>query len=105
MKTVRTIRITAVILALACLFSAATLAQQKKSYVFHGKVQSVDLKTAKMNVDGEAVPGWMDAMAMGYAVDNPAVLKTIKVGDRIEATVYDGDYTLHNVKVVPPDKK
>jgi Cu/Ag efflux protein CusF len=58
-----------------------------------------------MNVDGEAVPGWMDAMAMGYAVDNPAVLKTIKVGDRIEATVYDGDYTLHNVKVVPPDKK
>jgi Cu/Ag efflux protein CusF len=73
--------------------------------VFHGKVQSVDLKTAKMNIDGEAVPGWMDAMAMAYGVDNPAVLKTIKVGDRIEATVYDGDYTLHNVKVIPPDKK
>ncbi len=105
MKTVRTIRITAVLLALACLFSAAALAQQKKSYVFHGKVQSVDLKTAKMNIDGEAVPGWMDAMAMAYGVDDPAVLKTIKVGDRIEAMVYDGDYTLHNVKVIPPDKK
>ena len=105
MKTIPMTRLAAVILTLAWLLSAVALAQQKKSYVFHGTVQSVDQKTAKMNVDGEAVPGWMEAMTMGYAVDNPAVLKTIKVGDRIEATVYDGDYILHNVKVVPPQKK
>jgi Cu/Ag efflux protein CusF len=105
MKTIPMIRFVTVILALACLFSAVMLAQQKKSYVFHGTVQSVDQKTAKMTVDGEAVPGWMGAMSMGYAVDNPAVLKIVKVGDRIEATVYDGDYVLHNVKVVPPQKK
>jgi protein SCO1/2 len=105
MKTIPMTRLAAVILALTCLFSALVLAQQKKSYVFHGTVQSVDEKTAKMTVNGEAVPGWMEAMSMGYAVDNPAVLKTVKVGDRIEATVYDGDYILHNVKVVPPQKK
>ena len=82
-------RALAAMVLLACLSSSAMLAQQKKSYVFHGKVQSVDQKTAKMNVDGQAVPGWMDAMAMSYGVDNPEVLKTVKVGDQIEATVYD----------------
>ena len=90
----------------ACLLFSTMLAEgQKKSYTFHGKVTSVDAKTNKLNVDGEKVQGWMDAMAMMYSVDNPQVIKTIKVGDRIEATVYDGDYTLHNVKVVAPDKK
>jgi len=105
MKTIRVTRFVAVLLALACLFAATTFAQQKKSYVFHGTVRSVDQKTAKMNIDGEAVPGWMEAMSMAYGVDDPAVLKDIKAGDRIEATVYDGDYVLHNVKVVPPQKK
>jgi Cu/Ag efflux protein CusF len=93
-------------LALACLLSSMALAQgNKKSFTFHGKVTSVDTKTNKLNVDGEKVEGWIDAMAMGYSVDNPDVIKTIKVGDRIEATVYEGDYTLHSVKVVPPQKK
>jgi len=96
----------AVVAVLACLLFSMTVAEgQKKSYTFHGKVTSVDAKNNKLSVDGEKVEGWMDAMVMAYSVDNPAVIKTIKAGDRIEATVYDGDYTLHNVKVVAPDKK
>jgi Cu/Ag efflux protein CusF len=97
---------TIVLLTLVCLLASIASAQgNKKSYTFHGKVTSVDAKTNKLNVDGEKVEGWMDAMTMSYSVDNPAVIKTIKVGDRIEATVYDGDYTLHSVKVVASDKK
>jgi Cu/Ag efflux protein CusF len=102
MRTAKTIAL----LALACLLFSIALAQgNKKSYTFHGKVTSVDAKTNKLTVDGEKVQGWMDAMVMAYSVDNPDVIKTIKTGDQIEATVYDGDYVLHNVKVVPPQKK
>ena len=91
-------------LALACVLATAVFAQ-KKSYTFHGKVTAVDQKINKLTIDGEKVEGWMDAMTMAYSVDNPDIIKTLKAGDRIEATVYDGDYTLHNVKVVPPQKK
>jgi Cu/Ag efflux protein CusF len=40
---------------------------------------------------------------MSYKVDDPAVLKNVKAGDRIMATVYDGDMTLHRVQVVSKD--
>jgi hypothetical protein len=46
-----------------------------------------------------------DAMTMSYPVDKPEVLKKIKVGDTIMATVYKGETTLHDVMVVPPGKQ
>jgi Cu/Ag efflux protein CusF len=58
-----------------------------------------------MTVNGAKVEGWMDAMTMKYKVDNDDVFKTAKVGDAIEATVYEGDYTLYKVHVVKPDQK
>ena len=42
----------------------------------------------------------MGAMTMAYSVDIPVSLKGLKVGDQISATVYVGDLTLHDVKVV-----
>ncbi len=70
----------------------------KKSYTFHGKVVSVNKDTKTLTVDGEKVEGWMSAMTMNYKVDNPSVVDKLKPGDQITATVYDGDYVLHNVK-------
>ncbi len=97
------------------LFASATLISplaallhaqgKKKSFTFHGKVQSMDAASKSMTVDGAKVEGWMDAMTMKYEVDNADVLKTAKVGDTIEATVYDGDYKLYKVHVVKPDQK
>ena len=105
-RILRTILRTAGVLVLGCLLAGALLAQgNKKSYTFHGKVTSVDQRTNKLTVAGEKIEGWMDAMTMAYSVDNPDVIKTIKTGDQIQATVYDGDYTLHNVKVVMEQKK
>ena len=87
------------VLGAICLLGALAFAQ-KKSYTLYGKVEAVEENSKGLTVNHEKVEGWMDAMTMTYAVDDPAVLKKVKVGDRIKATVYDGDLTLHNVEVV-----
>jgi hypothetical protein len=60
---------------------------------------------AGLAVNGEKVEGWMDAMTMSYPVEKPEILKKIKVGDTIMATVYKGETTLHDVMVMPPGKQ
>ena len=86
----------ALMVAAACLGQAAPA---KKAFTFHGKVESVSADG--LTVSGEKVDGWMDAMTMNYKVDDAAILKKVKPGDRIMATVYDGDMMLHKVMVMP----
>ena len=98
---------TAVLGAILCLLMPAMHAQPKgkKSYMFRGKVEKVDTATKKLTVANEAIEGWMGAMTMGYSVDKAdEVLKVVKAGDQITATVYDGDYTLYEVKVAGAGK-
>ncbi len=97
--------ILAAALALTSLFAANTYGQDTakgKGMMFHGKVEAVTEKG--LTVNGEKVEGWMDAMTMSYPVDKPDVLKKVKVGDMIMATVYKGDMTLHSVEIMPPAK-
>ena len=92
--------------AMCLLFATAGAAQQgKKSYVFKGTVETVDAGAKKLTVKNEKIEGWMDAMSMKYELDNPDVLKQLKPGDHIEATVYDGDYVLHKVHKADQQKK
>lgn len=97
-----------ILLLLCVTFLAATLAigqkaSDKKSYTFHGKVEAVDKAAKKLNVNNERIEGWMESMTMLYAVDDVSVLDKLKPGDLITATVYDGDYSLHNIQLVPKD--
>jgi Cu/Ag efflux protein CusF len=92
---------------LATLIAAAGLmfaqhAANAKSHAFKGKVTEVGKD--KLTVQHGDIPGYMGGMTMGYKVDKPDVLSKVKAGDEIEATVYDEDYTLYNVKVVPAAK-
>lgn len=84
----------ALVIAMACMGQAPA---GKKALTFHGKVEAVSADG--LTVNGEKVEGWMDAMTMKYKVDDPKVLKTVKVGDKITATVYEGDLSLHKVQV------
>jgi Cu/Ag efflux protein CusF len=105
MRTHRILDLLAVILAVACLLGTSATAQKAKgkSHTLEGKVEAV--QTDRLTVNHDKVPGYMDAMTMPYKVDKPDILKKVKVGDRISATVYDGDYTLYDVHVVPPQPK
>jgi Cu/Ag efflux protein CusF len=105
-------RIAALIAALTCaLFVTVAVQAQtppaaRKEHAFKGKVESVNEKGKMITVNNENIPGWMPSMTMTYKVDKEAVLKTVKAGDNITATVYDGDLqTLYNIKVAPPAKK
>ena len=92
-----------VITVLALFFTAACLGQSttaKKTHMFHGKVEAVNENAKSLRVNGEKVEGWMEATTMDYKVDDAAVLKKVKAGDQIMATVYDGDLVLHKVEVM-----
>lgn len=100
-------KINLTLLAIAGSTAFALFGQQtakKKRYTLIGKVESVSVSDGKVTVNHGKVEGWMDAMTMAYPVDKPESLKKIKAGDRIKATVFDGDMSLHNVQVVPPVK-
>src|ERR1700687_4605550 len=86
------------LMAALCLGQAAP---EKKSYTFHGKVEVVNDNDNTLQVNNEKIDGWMVAMSMVYKVDDPAIVKKVKPGDQIVATVYDGDYvTIHKVHVM-----
>jgi Cu/Ag efflux protein CusF len=85
------------LMALVCLGQASP---GKKEYTFHGKVETVNRSTKSLIVNGERVEEWMDAMTMSYKVDDPSIIDMLKPGERITATVYAGDYTLHKVRLM-----
>ena len=87
-----------------CLAMAAASGQQaaRKSFTFRGKVEQVNTTAKRLVINGENIEGWMGAMTMAYTVDKPEdILTRVKVGDQITAKVYEGDYTLYEVQVVP----
>ena len=105
MRVHRILHLLAVALAIVCLAGLSATAQQAKgkSHTLAGKVEGV--QTDRLTVNHGKVEGYMDAMTMPYKVDKPDILKQVKVGDQITATVYDGDYTLYDVRVVPRQPK
>lgn len=90
------------VVAAATLF-AGQHAKNAKSYILKGKVTEVGKDQVTVNHD--KVEGYMSAMTMPYKVDKVDILKKVKAGDQIEATVYDDDYTLYDIKVVPAPAK
>ncbi len=79
-----------------------------KRYPFTGRVVSVDVQAQSAIIDGDAIPGFMDAMAMPYKTKPPEALNHLLPGDSISADVVviqpkdsePPDYWLENVKVL-----
>jgi cobalt-zinc-cadmium efflux system outer membrane protein len=89
--------------ALACLAIPYLCGQPagRKSFTFKGKVEAVDSAVRRLTITNEPIEGWMGTMTMGYSVDNQNVLTQVKPGDRVTAKVYEGDFRLYDVQVIP----
>jgi len=86
------------------------ISQSAKRYPFTGRIVSIDAQDQSAVIDGDAIPGFMDAMAMSYKIKPPATLSQLATGDSISAVVVvvepssktdnpAPDYWLENVKV------
>jgi len=60
---------------------------QARRYPLRGKVISVDTKNGFVEVDHEAIPGFMAAMTMPYPVPDTRTLAALAEGDEITADV------------------
>jgi protein SCO1/2 len=76
-----------------------------KHYQLKGKVVSIDKKANMANIDGEDVPGFMDAMTMPYVVKPTSELDKLSPGDAITADiVVQGETSwIENVKITGHD--
>lgn len=82
-----------------------------KRYHLTGRVVSVDKQAHVLNLDSEAIPGFMGAMTMPYNVKPESLLDKLSPGDAITAdVVIQGDDSwLENISVnshttAPPSK-
>jgi protein SCO1/2 len=82
--------------------TSQTAAQSSaKRYHLKGKVVSVDKLSKMVNVDSEAIPGFMDAMTMPYQVKPEGELDKLHPGDAVAAdvVVQDDSAWLENIAV------
>ena len=77
-------------------------AQSTNRYHLKGKVVSVDKQAHMLNVDGEAIPGFMSAMTMPYNVKPESELDKLAPGESITAdvVVQGDDSWLENIRDV-----
>lgn len=80
-----------------------------KVYQLRGKVVGANPATGEVNIDGAAIPGYMDAMIMPYKLKNPGILSDLHPGDTITADVLvsqgaDGTVLLDHIVVVAQGK-
>jgi Cu/Ag efflux protein CusF len=55
--------------------------------VGEGTVIAVVPRSSQIVVDHKEIPGFMEAMTMGYRIEPPSLLETVKAGDTIRFTI------------------
>ena len=60
---------------------------QPSAHVGEGKVVAVVPSSSQIVVDHKEIPGFMDAMTMGYRVEPASLLGGVKAGDTIRFTI------------------
>ena len=67
--------------------SPSTSESSPRTVVGHGEVVSTVPSSGQIVVDHEEIKGFMSAMTMGYRVDPPSLLASLKEGDKIRFTI------------------
>lgn len=81
----------------------ASVDNKPLSYQLRGIIHSVHLQPPVVAVSHENIPGYMEAMTMNFSLKDVSLLKKLKPGDRIEATLKvsqtEGKWWLEDVVV------
>jgi protein SCO1 len=72
----------------------------ERPYPLKGVVVSVDRAGGKVTLRHEAIPGYMDAMTMPFAVGETRILDDLRPGDVVEAKLLVGERSSHLEGVV-----
>lgn len=75
----------AILILGGALMAACHKKDDQPRYHLEGKVVAVNLQEGTATIDAKAIPGYMEAMAMPYAAENPKDLGKLKAGDQIKA--------------------
>ncbi len=108
--------VVALLLATAIAAACHGSKQAAKRYPFTGRIVSISTQSESAIIDGDNIPGFMDAMTMDYKIKPPSVLSQLAPGDAISADVVVispdpknaeayPDYWLENVKVTAHAKQ
>lgn len=105
---------------LACLFVAGCHSRQQpgeagstssnyRVYHLRGKIVSASPATGELEIAGDAIPGFMEAMTMPYKLKNPGLISDLHPGDTITADVLvsqgaDGTVLLDHIDIVAQGK-
>ena len=74
--------------SIACRRGAGPDSREARRFPLRGIVREVDAARSRLTVEHEAIAGYMQGMTMPFPVrDDPQVLKLLRPGDRIEATL------------------
>src|ERR1700679_3524451 len=76
----------ALVVVFAFLISSAALAQDAKHYQARGVILKIDHAQNSAYISTDAIPGFMEAMAMSYPAKNPKVLDSLAPGTIIDFT-------------------
>jgi Cu(I)/Ag(I) efflux system protein CusF len=77
-----------------------------KSYSGTGVVRLINLKEGWLEIDHEEIKGFMAAMQMEWSVKDRAMLKRVRVGDKVNFTVEDnnGSEVITELKKAPTNQ-
>jgi len=96
-------------LTVACSPKRAEMSGPQKHYTLSGQIVSLDAKSQTANINAAAIPNYMEAMAMDYPVQSAAEFSSLRVGDKIKATLNvsaSGDeYNVSNIQRQSPGSK
>ena len=92
---------TAVIACFACAKQKPLSEPGEKVYAIRGKILTRDVNDNTIQLDHEAIPGFMEAMTMDYSVRGAKVTQLPPTGSRVVARLHvtSDAYWLTDVKV------
>ncbi len=87
----RLLRIPGIVFSSTLLLLSCSKQEQKPvdlvTFPLKGEVVAIDTVKQRLTVSHEEIPNYMDAMTMPFKVKNPGLLKSVHVGDSIQAVL------------------